>query len=269
MEVEQPIYQTLKTFSIRTADTPKPPTNKNYPRLYTHILCPFAERARIALAAKGVQYQTVNVDLDKKTSWHAAINGGVVPFLEIPDGTIITESKIIMEFVEEAFPTSNFSLLPEDPVLRAKMRIAVLNIDAYIPAYYGILIKRVYDEADFVKLRGIIQKLEDIIASNAGTPPYALGTKNPTQLDAHIFPLLERHNSLKDTALHWVWEHTHFENYPHILKLLTAFRENPSFSGNKVLFTKPFFAEHIQQLVDTPIGGKVGLVLPENDDSDE
>lgn len=59
----------------------------------------------MALAAKAVKYQNVEVDLSKKTPWHLAINGGLVPILELPDGTILHESKVLMDYAEEAYPS--------------------------------------------------------------------------------------------------------------------------------------------------------------------
>lgn len=48
--------QTLEWIYVPTLDTPKPELNKNYMRLYGHHLCPFVEKARMALAVKGVDY---------------------------------------------------------------------------------------------------------------------------------------------------------------------------------------------------------------------
>jgi len=36
-----------------------PISNKNYLRLYGHILCPFVEKVRLVLAAKKLPYQDV------------------------------------------------------------------------------------------------------------------------------------------------------------------------------------------------------------------
>jgi hypothetical protein len=47
----------LETIYVTESDTPKPPTNTEVPRLYGHLLCPFVEKVRIALAARGVKYQ--------------------------------------------------------------------------------------------------------------------------------------------------------------------------------------------------------------------
>jgi glutathione S-transferase len=88
-------HSDLQTISITAADQPRPAINPTYPRLYGHALCPFVEATRITFAAKNLKYQFVELDLSKKTQWHLDINGGLVPILEFPDGTVILESKII------------------------------------------------------------------------------------------------------------------------------------------------------------------------------
>jgi glutathione S-transferase len=57
----------------------------------------------MALAARAIPFQNVEFDLSKKTDWHLAINGGLVPLLELPDGTILHESYVLMDFFEEAY----------------------------------------------------------------------------------------------------------------------------------------------------------------------
>ena len=61
----------------------------------------------------------MEVDLGKKTKWHIDINGGLVPIFELPDGTTLLESKVLMEYADEAYPDQGYSLLPSDPVKRA------------------------------------------------------------------------------------------------------------------------------------------------------
>ena len=95
----------LTTLYITDESTPKPAVNDKHPRLYGHLLCPFVEKVRMALAAHNVVYQSVEIDVGKKTPWHIEINGGQVPIFELPDGTIITESKVLLEYVEDAYPT--------------------------------------------------------------------------------------------------------------------------------------------------------------------
>ena len=119
----------LETLEVPTADAPQPSTNKNFVRLYGHHLCPFVEKTRLTLSAHNVQYQKVDVDLGKKTPWHLALNGGLVPILELQDGTLINESKVIMDFVEEQYPNQGYKTLPDDAVLRAKGKLANLLIE--------------------------------------------------------------------------------------------------------------------------------------------
>ena len=44
----------LKMLFIMTSNDPKPALNPTYPRLYGQPLCPYVERTRLALAARGV-----------------------------------------------------------------------------------------------------------------------------------------------------------------------------------------------------------------------
>ena len=123
------LSEDFHTKYITSADTEKPAPNKKYLRLYHHHLCQSSEKARLALAAKAIPYESYELDLTKKTKWHIAINEGKVPVLELLDGTIINDSKIIMEFLEEAYPDSGAKTLPTDAADRALLRLAIPPIE--------------------------------------------------------------------------------------------------------------------------------------------
>lgn len=57
--MEDAKYQTLEPLQILDKTFVRPPLNKNHIRLYGHHLCPFVEKARLALCAKGVKWQDV------------------------------------------------------------------------------------------------------------------------------------------------------------------------------------------------------------------
>lgn len=85
---------------------------------------------------KGLDFTSHYVDLlqfEQHEPAFVAINpNGQVPVL-VHDGHVITESSIIDEYLEDAFPAS--PLRPADPHHRAKMRIIVKFIDDYaLPA---------------------------------------------------------------------------------------------------------------------------------------
>ncbi len=92
--------------------------------LISHHLCPYVQRAAIALAEKGVPFERVNIDLADKPDWFREISPlGKVPLLKVAheDGseTVIFESAVILEYLEETLPNP---LHPTDPLERARHR---------------------------------------------------------------------------------------------------------------------------------------------------
>ena len=93
--------------------------------LISLAICPFVQRAIIALKEKGVEHELVYVDLDDRPDWFVAISPlGKVPILRVeqegrPDVHIF-ESSVIVEFLEETVPGR--ALHPTDAVERAHHR---------------------------------------------------------------------------------------------------------------------------------------------------
>jgi glutathione S-transferase len=94
--------------------------------LVSHHLCPYVQRAAIALAEKGTAFQRLNVDLSRKPEWFRALSPlGRVPLLRVRPGdagtgeAVIFESAVILEYLEETLPNP---LHPADPLERARHR---------------------------------------------------------------------------------------------------------------------------------------------------
>ena len=89
-----------------------------------------AQRVRIALNLKGRQATQVSHHLPKgehKGAGYVALNPqGLVPSLELDDGTILTQSLAIIEWLEETHPKPPF--LPAEPLQRARIRAFALAI---------------------------------------------------------------------------------------------------------------------------------------------
>ena len=67
------------------------------PTLYTFRRCPYAIRARLAIAVSEIEVEKIEVDLrNKPTSLLEASPKGTVPVLKLPDGKIIDQSLDIM-----------------------------------------------------------------------------------------------------------------------------------------------------------------------------
>ncbi len=87
--------------------------------LVSHELCPYVQRAAVALEEKGVKFERITVDLANKPDWFLAMSPlGKVPLLQVGDA-VIFESAVILEYLEETQPNP---LHPADALQRAEHR---------------------------------------------------------------------------------------------------------------------------------------------------
>ena len=93
-------------------------------KLYTYFRSSAAFRVRIALNLKGLKYEPVFVHLAKgehRQPQYAAVNPqALLPTLQLDDGTRLTQSLAIIEWLEEKHPTP--PLLPKESTARARVR---------------------------------------------------------------------------------------------------------------------------------------------------
>ena len=98
--------------------------------LYTYFRSSASWRVRIALALKGISssHQVVRTTEGQQDAPEFRRKNplGVIPVLDIGDGTVLNQSLAIIEWLEETHPAP--PLLPTDPVDRAKVRAFALAI---------------------------------------------------------------------------------------------------------------------------------------------
>jgi glutathione S-transferase len=88
-------------------------------KLISHKLCPYVQRAVIALTERGVAFERIDIDLANKPDWFLAISPlGKTPVLQVGDAAIF-ESAVILEYLEE---TQLNPLHPADALMRAEHR---------------------------------------------------------------------------------------------------------------------------------------------------
>ena len=98
-------------------------------KLYDAPACPYCARVRIALAEKGLEWETIEIDLSDRPAWVYDLNPlGRVPILD--DSFVLPESAVIMEYLEERYPSP--ALLPADLAARAAARLAVFRFDSLL-----------------------------------------------------------------------------------------------------------------------------------------
>jgi len=120
-------------------------------KLYTYFRSSAAWRVRIALALKGISTDHEFIHLLKnggqqRSAAFRAVNPmGLVPALVLDDGTVLTQSIAIMEYLEETHPEP--PLLPEDPEARARARAFALSVACEIHPLNNLRVLRYLNDA--------------------------------------------------------------------------------------------------------------------------
>lgn len=95
--------------------------------LYSAPDCVHCHRVRMALAAKGVTYDHVIVDLDNPPEDLLDLN----PYNSVPTlvdrDLVLYDTSVICEYLDERYPHP--PLMPVDPLSRARLRLAIVRIE--------------------------------------------------------------------------------------------------------------------------------------------
>ena len=119
-------------------------------KLYEHPLSPYAQKCKIALYEKGVEFELALPDL-LSTRGPSSELAGINPRVEVPtlvDGDAsIFDSTIILEYIEERWPDP--PLLPRTPLERARARMIEEVVDTqYDAVNWGMMEVLVFKRAD-------------------------------------------------------------------------------------------------------------------------
>jgi glutathione S-transferase len=139
--------------------------------LVSHHLCPYVQRAAIALAEKGAAFERMTISLDAKPAWFTALSPlGKVPLLRVGDA-VLFESAAICEFIEETVPGPR--LHPADPIQRAQHRAWMEFGSAMLADIWGL--ETTPDAAVFAaKCQALAAKAARLEAALTG--PYFAGS---------------------------------------------------------------------------------------------
>ncbi|CAH2217184.1 jg2768 [Pararge aegeria aegeria] len=167
---------------------PLPPYNGKL-RVYNMRLCPFAQRTILALNAKNIDYEVVNINLADKPEWLTSKSAfGKVPSLEIKEGVCIYESLITVEYLDEVYPQRQ--LLPKDPLRKAFDKI-IVEASAPIVTLFLKSVKApdTITEDNISAFSKTLKYIQDQLIDR-GTP--YLGGDEPGYVDYMIWPWFER-----------------------------------------------------------------------------
>jgi len=161
--------------------------------LFSYEACPYAQRTRMMMIEKGIEYKLTEVDLYNKPDWWKELSPyGKVPLIR-HEGGIVYESRIINEYLEEVFPSP--ALLPSDPMQRAVARIWIDYCDSYLmPALHNLIADRRNEAKQKENRISVAEKLEFIenqCLKKLSDGPFFLGA-DISLVDLQFMPFMER-----------------------------------------------------------------------------
>ena len=203
------------------------------PKLYTYFRSSAAYRVRIALALKGVAHEAIRVHLARNggeqhsPAYRDKNPQGLVPAFELDEGTVLTQSLAIIEYLDETQPGP--ALLPADAVGRARVRAIAQGIacdihpinNLRVLQYLGGQLGATQEQKDAWYHHWIatgLQGLEAMLAGHPDTDRFCHGD-TPTLADCCVVPQLfnaRRFNCPLDA-------------YPTLLRIDAACAELPAF----------------------------------------
>jgi glutathione S-transferase len=157
-------------------------------RFLSNKMCPYAQKAWIALEASKLPYKLEEIDLyGGKPDWLWELNSkGTVPVLVLTDGGVLPDSDIIVDWIEsqESARLKRNQLCTNTQQEATKEWRRCLNTELLPIGKESVLAGRTISD----KLKATLTKLDAMVVG-----PYLTG-KEITTADCHAFPFLWRLN---------------------------------------------------------------------------
>jgi maleylacetoacetate isomerase len=198
-------------------------------KLYSYFRSSAAYRVRIGLALKGIAFETIAVNLvdgeQRNADFLSRNPQGLVPALELDEGSLLTQSTAILEWLEESYPDP--PLYPADPLERARCRALCQHIACDIHPLNNLRVLR-YLREDFRQDQDSIdhwyshwiQRGFDALEAEVAreSTPFSLG-ENPGMFELMLVP--QMYNARRFNVS--------LDAYPHLLQRDTRCQQHPAF----------------------------------------
>jgi len=220
------------------------PTPVEFPILYSFRRCPYAMRARLAIASAGFKVELREILLrDKAPEFTTASPKATVPVLVLPDGTIIEESLDVMRHVLAQSDPEGL-LAPTTGTLEEMLALIADNDGPFKSALDRYKYANRFEGADPITERNkaarFLQELDDRLTSHDG---FLFGTRS-SLADIAILPFVRQFANV-DRA----WFDT--QNWPALIQALNGFTSSARFTAIMTKYARwhsgdapTFFGDH-------------------------
>jgi glutathione S-transferase len=198
-------------------------------KLYGNTLGSNCRRVTIYLAEKGLNIELVEVDVASgahKTAEFLAKNpAGLIPVLQLDDGSYLPESSAIVEYLEDIHPQP--SMIGATPQMRGKVR-ALERIASDLAIVAGTMLQHSHPRfASHIKqvpavaeaMRANVSQQLAVLEKHLGEQQF-LATDRPTIADVTLFSFAQAFRVRMNTDL--------TEGYPHLSAWYERFEKRPS-----------------------------------------
>jgi glutathione S-transferase len=255
--------------------------------LYHNDMSLCAQKVRLCLSEKGLDWESRHMVLrsaEHQQPWYVKLNPrAVVPTL-IHDDKVVTESNVILEYLDESFPDP--ALRPADPYGRARIRFWIKQLDEDIHdasaaiLSFGIAFRHQYIERGELGTRMLEQipnifkreRRRDVIEKGIRSMHFMIAVERMVQLLDEMEASLSQHRwlALNDYSLADVaftpylarLEHLNIlgmlHDRAHVIRWYERCKERPSFHDAIVKWENPNYLALMQS--------KGGLHWPEVQD---
>lgn len=214
-------------------------------QLVSHDLCPYVQRAVIALSEKGVAFERIDVDLAAKPDWFLKLSPlGKVPLLKVDD-EVIFESAVILEYLEETQPRP---LYPAEPLARARQRAFIEFGSAILSDIWGMEIAQDRRALD-TKIKALTDKLARVEAE-LGQGPWFAG-KTFGLVDAVFAPVFRYFESFDA-----IFDHGILARKPKVAAWRAALHARPSVRDAVV----PDYRDRLDRFIRSQNGALAALM---------
>lgn len=187
------------------------------PTLISHALCPYVQRAVIALTEKNVDFEKKLIDLSNKPDWFLEISPtGKVPIFQSEQG-VVFESSVIVEYIEDI---TEHPLHPSDPFIRAQHRSWMEFGSAILNSISGLY--SAPDKATFNTKETTLRKQLETLENTVSEGPYFSGN-DFSLVDAVFGPVFRYFDTFEQTA-----NLTTLNGLPRLAKWRAALSNRPS-----------------------------------------